>query len=87
MDPDQLRMTIADKIRIGRLPREKCQVTWFGPGLGRRCDACDTPIATTDIECECDQTAGGTIRFHQRCFQLRETIALREPEADLRGRS
>ena len=69
MDRDELRMTIREKIARGNLPREKCQVTWFGPGAGHGCVACERAISHQDIECECDQ-AVGLLRFHQPCFAV-----------------
>ena len=45
MDQDELRMTIREKLARGALPREQCQVTWFGPGAGHRCVACERTIS------------------------------------------
>jgi len=70
MDLDELRMAIRDKLARGTLPREKCQVTWFGPGTGQRCVACDRFIGRHEIECECEQSAGDVLRFHQSCFAM-----------------
>ena len=69
MGQDELRMTIRQKLARGALPREKCQVTWFGPGAGHRCLACERAISGQDIECECEQ-AVGLLRFHQSCFAV-----------------
>jgi hypothetical protein len=69
MDHDELRMTIREKLARGVLPREKCQVTWFGPGAGEACVACERAISRHEIECECEQ-AVGVLRFHQSCFAL-----------------
>jgi hypothetical protein len=70
MDHDELRMTIREKLARGALPREKCQVTWFGPGAGHHCVACERPISRQEIECECDQPVGDLLRFHQPCFSV-----------------
>jgi hypothetical protein len=70
MDQDELRMTIREKLAHGVLPREKCQVTWFGAGAGHRCAACERAISRQDVECECDQAVGGPLRFHQSCFAV-----------------
>jgi hypothetical protein len=70
MDQDELRMTIREKLAGGALPREKCQVTWFGPGAGHRCVACERTISRQDIECECEQGAQAVLRFHQSCFAV-----------------
>ena len=70
MDQDELRMTIREKLERGALPREKCQVTWFGPGAGDACVACGREISRHGIECECEQAVGGVLRFHQSCFAV-----------------
>ena len=69
MDQDALRMTIREKLTGGLLPKEKCQVTWFGPGAGHRCVACDRTISRQEIECECEQEHG-LLSFHQSCFAV-----------------
>ncbi|HUF90826.1 MAG TPA: hypothetical protein VMR23_00515 [Candidatus Limnocylindria bacterium] len=70
MDQDQLRLTIRGKLTRGDLPREKCLVTWFGPGAGHPCVACAREIGRHEIECECEQAAAGVLRFHQSCFAI-----------------
>jgi len=35
---------VRDKLQRGDLPREKCLITWFGPGSGQRCVVCDRAI-------------------------------------------
>jgi hypothetical protein len=67
---DELRTVVRDRIERGVLPREKCQVTWFGRGSGQRCAVCDLVIAPADIECECEHPRGEIIRFHQTCFAV-----------------
>lgn len=34
---DGLRTLVRDKLERGSVPREKCLITWFGPGSGQRC--------------------------------------------------
>jgi hypothetical protein len=70
MDPEEVRATIREKLGRGALPREKCLVTWFGPGAGHPCAACERPISRQQIECECEQALQGFIRFHQSCFAV-----------------
>ena len=69
MEVDELRSLARDRLQRGELPREKCQVTWFGPGVGEQCAVCTRPIARLEVECECEQ-AGGVVRFHQLCFAV-----------------
>ena len=70
METDELRTTIREKLARGTLPREKCLVTWFGPGTGQRCVACERLISRHEIECECEQNATDVLRFHQSCFAV-----------------
>ena len=68
--PDDLRPGIRQKILAGHLPKQNCRMTWYGPGTGGVCVACDLRIAADDVEVECDLPTGGTIRLHQRCYDL-----------------
>ena len=61
MELDELRSLTRDRLQHGELPREKCQVTWFGPGVGLACDLCRRPILRSEIECECEQPSGSTL--------------------------
>lgn len=70
MELDELRSLTRDRLQRGELPREKCQVTWFGPGVGQPCVLCQCPVARLEIECECEQPGGATLRFHQACFAV-----------------
>ena len=70
MELDELRSRTRDRLQRGELPREKCQVTWFGPGVGQPCSLCERPITRLEIECECEQSGGATLRFHQACFAI-----------------
>lgn len=58
---------IRDKIAAGVLPRQDCRMTWYGPGTGGICVACDRLIGRDQVEVECDLGVGGVIRLHQRC--------------------
>ena len=70
MELDELRSLTRDKLQRGELPRDKCQVTWFGPGVGQPCALCGRTITRLEIECECEQPAGAELRFHQACFSI-----------------
>jgi len=61
---------IRQKILAGHLPKENCRMTWYGPGTGGVCVACERPIAADDVEVECDLPTGGTIRLHRGCYNI-----------------
>ena len=70
MELDELRSLTRDRLQRGELPREKCQVTWFGPGVGQSCALCRRTINRFEIECECERSTGAALRFHQACFAI-----------------
>jgi hypothetical protein len=70
LDPEAITATVRQKLAAGVLPAEECVRTWFGPGLGSRCDACERPIRKDQFECECDMANGTSIRFHRECFRI-----------------
>jgi hypothetical protein len=69
-ESDERRRIIRERILVGILPKQNCRMTWFGPGRGGKCVACDRPIAVHEVEVECDLPTGGTIRLHRRCYDL-----------------
>ncbi len=69
-DPEGLREQIRGKIRAGTLPKKYCRMTWFGPGRGGTCAACNQVITPDDIEVECDLPDGGVLLFHRRCYDV-----------------
>ena len=69
-EADDVRHAIREGIMQGALPREHCRMTWYGPGTGGTCVACEQPITTDDVEVECDLQNGGTLRFHRRCYDV-----------------
>ena len=69
-DPGDLLRGIREKILAGGLPKQNCRMTWYGPGTGGICVACERPIVTDDVEVECDLPTGGTIRLHRACYDI-----------------
>ena len=67
---DDLRSGIRAKVLAGDLPKVYCRMTWYGPGTRGVCVACDLRIRPDDVEVECDLPQGGTIRLHQRCYDI-----------------
>jgi hypothetical protein len=55
---DLLQGTIRRKILSGDLPKQNCRMTWYGPGTGGICVACEQPVAADDVEVECDLPTG-----------------------------
>ena len=70
MELDELRSLTRTRLQRGELPRGKCQVTWFGPGVGEPCALCGRSIPRLEIECGCEQGSGSALRFHQVCFAI-----------------
>ena len=69
-DPDRQLPGIRQKILDGTLPKQNCRMTWYGPGTGGTCVACEQPIVVDDVEVECDLPNGGTIRLHRQCYDI-----------------
>jgi hypothetical protein len=67
---EHLLEIIRRKVLAGDLPRQPCRMTWYGPGKGAICVACNRPITSEDVEVECDLAGGGTLRFHRRCHDV-----------------
>ena len=55
---DLLQGTIRRKILSGDLPKQNCRMTWYGPGTGGICVACEQSGAADDVEVECDLPTG-----------------------------
>jgi hypothetical protein len=69
-DPEGLQYRIREKILKGELPKQHCRMTWYGPGTGGICVACERVIAADEVEVECDLPKGGTIRLHRTCYDV-----------------
>lgn len=68
--PDGLLEGIRQKILDGTLPKQNCRMTWYGPGTGGICVACERAIDPNEVEVECDLPGGGTIRLHRACYDI-----------------
>ena len=68
--PDGLLDGIRQKILDGTLPKQNCRMTWYGPGTGGICVACERAIGPEEVEVECDLPSGGTIRLHRGCYDI-----------------
>jgi hypothetical protein len=67
----QIHATIRDKLSAGALPKGQCRMTWYGPGRGLRCMACNEIIRPDQVEVECDLPDGGaTLVLHQDCHEV-----------------
>jgi hypothetical protein len=75
-DPEALTSKIRQKLADGLLEPGDCTRTWFGPGLGSRCDACELTITKDQFECECEMADGSSLRFHRECFVVWEAQRL-----------
>jgi hypothetical protein len=81
-EADDLRHAIREGILHGVLPREHCRMTWYGPGTGGTCVACEQSITAEDVEVECDLQNGGTLRFHRRCTTCGRASGRRAPPSE-----
>lgn len=70
MSTPEIQFTIRQKLFAGVLPKEHCRQTWYGPGTGGICAACDRPIEPHEVEVDCDLGARGTLRLHQECHEF-----------------
>jgi hypothetical protein len=75
---DELRSVVRERIERGILPRDKCQITWFGRGSGQSCVVCDAVIEPAEIEVECEHPRGDLLRFHQACFGIWDELRQQE---------
>ncbi len=74
--PDEaiLREKARAAIQNGKLPRQRPDRTWGGPGVGAICSVCAKPVTKTELEIEIqfarDGDAPGLDKFHVhvRCF-------------------
>jgi hypothetical protein len=76
-----LATTIRAKVVAGRLPRERPQKVWVGPGAGKPCDGCSHPITASQREYEFDPPGWPTIRLHQACLELLQTTRMEHESA------
>ena len=60
----------AERFSRASSSKKHCRMTWYGPGAGGICVACERPIGVIDVEVECDLPDGGTIRLHRTCYDL-----------------
>ena len=69
-----LQFLIRSKLEDGRLPRDRFATVGASPGVGEKCDACESLITKSQLIVEGISPARGRGRsrfeFHVRCFQL-----------------
>ena len=69
-DTVALRAGIRAKLQNGALPTISPSQVWGGKSRGAMCDACESAIASGDVEYEADFTDGYTLRFHWECVLI-----------------
>jgi hypothetical protein len=78
MDEQVLREKARQVIRAGKLPNQRPDRTWGGPGVGASCAVCDLPVRKEDLEFEIqfarDDSNPGLDKYHLhvRCFSVWE---------------
>ena len=58
---------IADRLAFAALPNAAPTAQWAGYRRSNKCDGCDLPIHTKQIEDEFDFADGRRIRLHRDC--------------------
>jgi hypothetical protein len=66
----EIQFTIRQKLFNGILPKEHSRQTWYGPGTGGMCAACDRLIEPNELEVDCDLGTRGTLRLHHGCHEF-----------------
>ena len=74
--PDEavLRQQARAAIQSGKVPSQRPDRTWGGPGVGARCAICERPVGRDELEFEVqfahDGDSPGLDKFHLhlRCF-------------------
>jgi hypothetical protein len=65
-----LGAVISTKITDGRLPRDRPEKMWVGPGLDNVCDACGLLITRDQREYEFEPPGWRTIHLHHQCLEI-----------------
>ena len=74
----ELRKVAREVLRAGKLPRQKPDHTWGGPGVGAPCAVCEKPVTRDELEYEVqfahDGASPGLDKYHLhlRCFAVWE---------------
>lgn len=68
-----VRVNIRQKFQSDALRRDDHDKMWFRRGTGTPCNACDLPIAESEMEIDADFSDGQTLWFHNHCFRMWET--------------
>ena len=74
--PDEqiLRGKARTAIRDGKLPSQRPDRTWGGPGVGASCSVCEMPVTKDEMEFEIEFARDGDapdldkFHVHMRCF-------------------
>jgi hypothetical protein len=84
----ELRLIARQRIAQGKLPGQPAPFrTWGGYGSGHRCDLCEKPIQSDEIEYEVEygERADTTLRFHLVCQSVWQLEVAREEYLKSRG--
>lgn len=75
MNEQELRATIASRVRAGILPSERPARTYAGTGEGATCDCCGLSITEHDVQYELDFATSSdesrrTLFAHRDCHRI-----------------
>jgi hypothetical protein len=78
-----LRRAIRQMILAGNLPKVNCRMTWYGPGIGGVCVACEQPITAEEMEVEYDLPRGVRSASIERATTYGRRSGLRVTRCDV----
>ena len=73
-DESVLRQQARAAIQSGKMPAQRPDRTWGGPGVGARCAICERPVSRDELEFEVQFAHDGDnpgldkFHLHLRCF-------------------
>lgn len=70
-DDSVLRAKALELMKAGKLPEQRPQCMWGGPGSGESCAVCGKTIGTEEVEMElqfASENGTASYRVHAQCF-------------------
>jgi hypothetical protein len=85
--PDEmiLRQHAREALQAGKIPANRPERTWGGPGVGAQCTICGRPVGRDELEFEVEFARDGDVpsldkfHLHLRCFAAWEFERTKAP--------